>query len=366
VTSSCSRVVVLLHGIRTRGVWQKAITPTLSSAGFIPFPLDFGYFGVPALLNPRSRQSKVEWLHNELDDLRQKTRCDRLSVIAHSFGTYMIGQMLRKYPQHALDKLIMVGGILNRDYDWVSKLDDWQVGYAHNEYGTGDVWPRLAARGVGGAGDSGYAGFRCEHPRLSQQKFEYGHSDYFTVGHCERYWLPVLRRCVPDTAAVTRIKSLLEFAAMDVAHALGADPQHLRANLFLEQDPGFLSIPSGFHFNMDDPAEMDIRIEVGRGASGRAYRAGRQVVALLRQNWGEYTLAGNQLKLVHKDLKWVVSTPISDPDSRWGFSGVVNVDSIGDDKSEDELRPLLRRMAMHAGGLGKLLTGISRIADSME
>jgi hypothetical protein len=117
---------------------------------------------------------------------------------------------------------------------------------------------------------------------------------------------------------------------------------------------------------MDDPEETKIRIEVGRGASGRAYRAGRPVLAVLRQHWGENALAVNQLRLVHKDLKWVISTPISDPGSRWGFSGVVNVDSIGDDKSEDDLRPALLRMAIHARGLGKLLSGISRIADSME
>ena len=36
--------VISLHGIRTRGPWQKDIAPLLAENGFVPHPLDFGYF----------------------------------------------------------------------------------------------------------------------------------------------------------------------------------------------------------------------------------------------------------------------------------------------------------------------------------
>lgn len=366
MSSISSRVVVLLHGIRTRGVWQKKVTPALSAAGFIPYPLDYGRFGTPSLLNRWKRARTVEWLHHELDHLRREARAEKVSVIAHSFGTYMLGAVLEKYRQHRFDKLILLGSILDRAYRWKEKLEDWRVGFVHNEYGTQDEWPRRAARVVRDAGDSGSLGFLEEHPRLHNEKHAYGHSDYFTLGHCTSFWLPVLRRHLPEPRCVSRVQDLLSVAVQDVASALRIDPGTTRANVFVEQEPGRLSIPEGFHFNMNESREVQIQIELGHGVSGRAYKLGRQVVTVLRQGAGPYALPRNQLRLVHPELKWVVSTPINDPDSRWGFSGVVNVDSIGDDKSEDELRPALVQMVIHAGGLGKLFKGISRIADSVE
>ncbi|MEJ1966428.1 MAG: alpha/beta fold hydrolase [Gammaproteobacteria bacterium] len=152
--SSISRVVVLLHGIRTRGVWQKQLTPTLSAAGFLPHPLDYGNFGAGALVAPWARRRQVEWLHNELDKIAESTRSERVSVIAHSFGTYMVGEVLRKYPQHRFDKLILTGSILPTDYPWAEKLDDWQVSFVHNEHGSLDPWPNRA-RMLPSAGASG-------------------------------------------------------------------------------------------------------------------------------------------------------------------------------------------------------------------
>jgi hypothetical protein len=145
------------------------------------------------------------------------------------------------------------------------------------------------------------------------------------------------------------------------------NPESLRANVFIEQDEGKLSIPAGFHIGMADAAETGIRIDIGRGASGRAYQGGRQVVALLRKHWGDNTLPDGQLKLVHKDLKWVISTPIKDLSSRRGFSGVVNVDSIGEDSADEEqLIGVLPQLALHASGFAELLKGISQVADMRE
>jgi hypothetical protein len=53
--------VLTLHGIRTRGTWQKELVPALNGAGFNTVPLAYGFFWALALLIPRLRARKVEW-----------------------------------------------------------------------------------------------------------------------------------------------------------------------------------------------------------------------------------------------------------------------------------------------------------------
>jgi pimeloyl-ACP methyl ester carboxylesterase len=358
---SISPVVITIHGIRTRGEWQKSLAARLATAGFIPHALDFGEFGAIDLLSPIARKRKIQWLHGELDSLRQKYQCDRFSVIAHSFGTFLCGEVIKKYPDHLFDKLILVGSILDPNYDWKAVLDRWQVRYVLHEFGSLDRWPLVAAKFVGGAGDAGSRGFTSKHERLADTKFDrYEHSSYFSVVHLDRYWLPVLRRCVVDPQFVSRVHGILSLAIQTVAKHLGIQSEDLRANIFAEQRVGELSIPHNLHLNMTDSAERGVEIEVGRGASGHAYGLGRQAIAILNQGWGRYTLPNSQLALIDPELKWIISTPIPDPTSRWGFCGVLNIDSLRYAANENLLRGLLPHLLPHAKALGNLFRGMSR------
>ena len=42
---SAPKVVVTIHGIRTRGEWQKRITPHLAAHGLVPYHIGYGWFG---------------------------------------------------------------------------------------------------------------------------------------------------------------------------------------------------------------------------------------------------------------------------------------------------------------------------------
>ena len=78
------KVVLSLHGIRTRGVWQKELAPVLAKYGFIPYPLDYGNFPAMFLLAPSLRQGKVEWLRQEYERIAREEQVNRLSIIAHT------------------------------------------------------------------------------------------------------------------------------------------------------------------------------------------------------------------------------------------------------------------------------------------
>jgi hypothetical protein len=126
-----SQVVMSLHGIRTRGTWQKELVPELSRAGFIPVPLDYGWFGAVKLLLPWSRQKQVDWFRDEYLKKCDSHQCTRPCMIAHSFGTYLVASSVHKY-MIEFDRVIFCGAIVRRDYPWSQLIDHGLVQRALN------------------------------------------------------------------------------------------------------------------------------------------------------------------------------------------------------------------------------------------
>ena len=193
IAQKTSRRVFSLHGIRTRGVWQKDVTPILANAGFIPEPFDFGYFRAVQLIWPPSRRKKVE---NFLSDYIRE--CNRLdggtpSLLAHSYGTYISAQAMLKYPEIKFDRMVLCGAILRREFPWDRLANNGQVNDVLNQYGGQDFWAWVVAWVVSDAGQSGRYGFfpaTC----LTQQWYpSFRHGDYFYDLNYEQNWLPFLK-----------------------------------------------------------------------------------------------------------------------------------------------------------------------------
>jgi hypothetical protein len=126
------------------------------------------------------------------------------SIVAHSFGTYILGYSLLRYKNIRFDKVILCGSILPQDFPWTAILDRGQVTAVRNEYGAKDVWSKLAHWLVAGTGPSGQSGFWFSHPNLMQERFDFEHSEYFNRGHIIDSWLkfmdlPFTRRPIYDT-----------------------------------------------------------------------------------------------------------------------------------------------------------------------
>lgn len=117
------RVVISLHGIKTRGVWQKDLVPVFARGGFIPYVLGYGHFSAMQLMRGKNLDQKVDWLLTEYDRIRAETGCKRPSVIAHSFGTLQIACMLEKYDSVKFDKVILAAIIVSSDYRWGDMLN---------------------------------------------------------------------------------------------------------------------------------------------------------------------------------------------------------------------------------------------------
>jgi serine/threonine-protein kinase len=234
-----SDVVVTLHGIRTHAKWQRAFSEVAGRAG-LQCRLDrwnFGYFSVFRFLSPWSRQAKVSWFretyHAEFaDQPMAQLSTERPSVIAHSFGTYVLGNALLRYPYLRFNRVLLCGSILPTDFPWDALIARGQIQALRNEYGARDIWTNLAQWFISGTGPSGLTGFTCTHDRLEQERFDFSHSEYFERGHMEDRWLRYLKRrlshitpqdrdvAAPPAAQPLGLLALYAFVAVSLAMAV--------------------------------------------------------------------------------------------------------------------------------------------------
>ncbi len=109
----------------------------------------------------------------------------------------------------------------------------------------------------------------------------------------------------------------------------------------MRESSGRLVIPDGLHHNMDKLDEITISIGQGTGCTGTAYAERKQTFAVMRKNWGPHTLPQGVLAHVDPRLKWIISTPIPDPDVPGAVIGVFNVDGLDVAKERHELEVLV-------------------------
>lgn len=186
------KLVISLHGIRTRGAWQKQVHSELQRDGFPHELLDYGHFWALQLLVPFEITKKVDWFRREYERLIGNTGT-RPSIIAHSFGTYMVARAIEKYGELEFDRLILCGSLVPEDYDWGTVIRSGRVNAVLNQYSPSDIWVRLGSFVVPGAGRSGIKGFNRSHTQLFQQRRErFSHSDYFFPLNYSQNWLPFL------------------------------------------------------------------------------------------------------------------------------------------------------------------------------
>jgi pimeloyl-ACP methyl ester carboxylesterase len=191
-----------IHGIRTVGAWQDRLTDELRAKVIFHKPYRFGWFGLPRFLFGPTRAIQIERFHRWYIEQRDADTHDagrhggfRPSIIAHSFGSYIVGECMLKYREVRFDKIILCGSILPRSFEWSELLARNQVMRIRNEYGLRDRWSGLVSRFVPRTGDSGRARFEFENPCMEQLEFKYHkHSDYFEPGHIAEHWCPFLEK----------------------------------------------------------------------------------------------------------------------------------------------------------------------------
>jgi len=199
-TSSASRsaaptqphTVILIHGIRTMALWQNEIRKTLEGEGFKVEPTNYGRFNLLRFLCPGTffRWPIVKDITQQVRDIAARSPAP-CSIIAHSFGTFLVAGILQTAPELTFCRIIFCGSVVRHRFR-VSDYDHRFEGELINEVGTKDIWPVLAETSTTGYGSAGTYGFRRSGVR---DRWHNGktHSAFLTPDFCEIYWVPYLR-----------------------------------------------------------------------------------------------------------------------------------------------------------------------------
>ena len=186
--------VITVHGIKTRGAWQKDVTPVFQDAGLRHEPVDYGY----ALFNVVFRRLQDTVAKRVVDAVIEQERVvpgGPHGVIAHSFGTLCLGRALRVNPSLRLGRICLFGSILPTNFPWYFMWNQGQFELVMNETCEKDRWPRHARRWLrwAGAGASGCVGFNPSLCPVFECPYDWTeHSSLATRLHCERVWIPFL------------------------------------------------------------------------------------------------------------------------------------------------------------------------------
>ncbi|OYY94801.1 MAG: hypothetical protein B7Y41_04310 [Hydrogenophilales bacterium 28-61-23] len=329
------KVVVTIHGIQTQGTWQKQITPYLAKYGLVPYHIDFGWFSVLKFLIPFTRERQVELIRDELRDLVDRSGTSRISMIAHSFGTFLAMEALtRENGNFTYDRLVLTGSIVPRDFDWKNAFDHRWVTAVRNERATRDWVVSLAYFASKKlhwitrlkAGDSGRQKFDQEQPQLL---------DDFVVGHHSEthnrlkfeQWARFIAYPVFPEDILEKIRAEMSALQITAAQLLDESPDNIRVNLVAPMGGALRLVPDA-NANMTYAPEFTMKIELGHGGTGSAFETGNVYIVVKRgDTWSGNSLPGTELEKLNPALKWVISIPVKSK-LREITVGVINIDGL--------------------------------------
>ncbi len=188
--------VVAIHGMNTRGKWQEAFNWHFATTWGRSVPVAIYKYGIilfGVLLASRKRKL-IRRFRGKLTTLKKKAEehgyNGKPDVIAHSFGTWLLGHLLKEelkfQPQERLHfgRIILTGSILRPDFDWKSILNAGLVEEILNHFGTKDRIVPLAHFTITDSGPSGLRGFDGNLV-INISSIGYGHKDFFSVNESD-------------------------------------------------------------------------------------------------------------------------------------------------------------------------------------
>ena len=197
-------VLVSIHGLLSRAEWNMEIAPIASNQGWIVAPCVYDTNTPDLLFNSRKRNKVVEEFREWIYDI-QKRFDNKISIIAHSFGSYIVGAYLTGFdneecPPVCFNSIILTGSILNPEFDW-EKYRGLSVGKVYNTIAPNDEYVKFLPNAdwkklIGMSklfGRSGVEGFNNESQMLVQSSNEiFTHTNTIKRDILETKWLPFL------------------------------------------------------------------------------------------------------------------------------------------------------------------------------
>ena len=180
-------VVILVHGIRTNAPWVAMLRAQFEKVGIVVQPTNYGRLDALKFLWG-SRRKPLEAVWNSVRDIKKLYPNAEISFLAHSFGTYIVSQMLRREFDLKAHRIVFCGSVVNYQFPFYDISERFQQPII-NETSARDPWPVLAEGLTWGYGSAGTFGFK--KPRVRDRWHRgYGHSQYLTEEFCTKFWIP--------------------------------------------------------------------------------------------------------------------------------------------------------------------------------
>lgn len=184
-------ILVLVHGIRTAAVWHDLVQEVFDPTEIRVIPIGYEYHDVVRFLWPFGRKGVVSYVQDQLRQVRADYPQAAISLIAHSFGTYIVSHILSSSSGYRLSKIIFCGSIVDARFRWGQIQELPERSKFMNEVGFRDVWPVLARSSSWGYGTSGSFGFK--QAKVSDRYHDLDHGGFFDREWIAKFWLSFIR-----------------------------------------------------------------------------------------------------------------------------------------------------------------------------
>jgi pimeloyl-ACP methyl ester carboxylesterase len=193
------RVLLSIHGVETDGKWQEEIDRSFQGISGLAYDrYKYGKFHFWKAPLASARDSEILTFSRKWDEIYRETRV-LPSVIAHSFGTYIVCRAMIRFPALSFDHVILCGSILDCEFDWPEMIARRRVRAVLNET-AGNDWvvalfrSAITRAAITGSGPSGLDGFNRATPMLEQRHYPaLAHSGAFVLrAHCDIFWRPFI------------------------------------------------------------------------------------------------------------------------------------------------------------------------------
>jgi pimeloyl-ACP methyl ester carboxylesterase len=209
VRNESKGVLVTVHGIKSHAEWNALLTLRASNAGWTVAPFLYGYQTATLLADEKARKKIVEDFRHWLARIHQEHRNLGVAIVAHSFGTYIVGRYLKEagdLPVPDINSLILAGSILDTQWDWNAYVPSYAggkinlaIGSVLNTISEDDEWVKLLPDGGLPLardplyGQSGLKGFAKASPILMERRSRLlGHNNVVCDDVILGMWLPFL------------------------------------------------------------------------------------------------------------------------------------------------------------------------------
>jgi hypothetical protein len=211
------RWAITIHGMNTVGVWQQDFAWRLAKLYGYSIPVGlYKYENVklaPFLSPLRGRHSRqlLEYFRNVRKEMVASGYGDRPDVIAHSFGTWLLSQVLISDTSDdpiCLGRVVLTGSIVRPDFNWDSLIKQGRVEAILCHQASRDLPARVSHWFIRGTGPSCVRGFNDRGVVQHVVSSDFGHSDYFIEPHMGAVltdqWAPFLTRANYSPGASAR------------------------------------------------------------------------------------------------------------------------------------------------------------------